>query len=813
MNLFKKVFCAVLCIVLLLNFAACSGDEDKKPSNQVATSMTKGEPSISESEKFTLPEGNFGAEGAPIIIGATRKVEAGDTVLAVGEGFSAKGIKAYVYAKDENGKEKAYECKYQTVKDNEIAIVTDKNMKYGVFAVYVTTDKGNSNIVLVNEPKIHWIGTTSVTKDDTISIYGENLTYADTDNTRVFFSADGEYCTPEIIEKNPYKITVKIPDFLEEEKEYEVSLHSGLGGEYGFAKAEEKIKFVKQKVNDFSKGKIINVTEYGANPADDGKEDTEGIKAAMDAANDGDTIYFPNGTYLMDGTINSSTALRFKGESKKGTVIVAGDSRPDNLFNLNGAYIEVCNLAFHDVKESGKLKTTFIYYRGSNDLLDYCEINVHDCYFYQESAQDTQTTTPCIAFIETSNAIYENNETLATVAIWTNDVKKMFHRNNTIYGNMWTSTEYNQNSNIFWRSNMCDVSNNTVMASDALKDDTHILDENDRVAGRSFTFQGFMKNLYIAENKLVAVGTPNTNGGEQILLEAGFFDFQKAENITANSVTFNKDFKFTCGSAWARRLAPGDVVVVTHGKGAGQYRTITALKDKTITIDRPWDIMPDKDSMIGVSIGGQNIFIYKNDISGYKNYAEDPGATCGVSTSGSTFNLNIIDNKFSDMPVGIFMSHKYKTTTGNMPITMVQYFSNISGNLVENTCKAIRYELYYTIPQPNMEGEEIYLNIGSSFRRNTIKNTVDYTDYRKGLGGMAVNLGTQPHLLGNQATPTWVGDWLYGIVFENNSFENSVDNIRLCKHQGNTILRNNKVDKGQLFKVDPNGGQPIMFND
>ena len=819
MNILKKILCALLCVVLLLNFAACSdnGDGGKKPSGSsgnTSDSMIEGDPSTLKKDAFVLPSGDFGASGAPVLTQAIRTVEVGDSIVVTGMGLSQKGIKAYVYAQDSASGGKSYECKYKTVNDNEIAIVTDENMKYGVFAVYVTTDKGNSNIMLINDPQIYWIGTTEVTKDDTISIYGENLTYDDCEETKVFFSKDGKYCTPEIIEKNPYKVTVKIPETLEENAEYEVSLYSGFGGEYGYVKAEEKIKFVKKKVNDFSSGKTINVTDYGANPADDGADDKEGILAAVNSASDGDTIYFPNGTYVIDSVVTTSTSLRFKGESKKGVKIISGKSGPEKLFDVSSFYAEFCDLSFYEIREDSKLMTTFINYKGSGELVEFCEINVHDCYFEQEAPHELKPIKNAVAFIASSNARYENNETMETITLWANGTKKLFYRNNSVCGNVWASPEFNQNSTLFWNTNMCDVSGNKMYSRDSLDDKTHILGKDDKTTGRSIVFQGYMKNSYIGDNELIETGVPNTNAGEQILMETGsMLDFEVPVSATANTVTFNEDFMFISEGSWRHRLAVGDIVAVLHGDGAGQYRKITKIDGKTLTVDKDWAVVPTKNSIVGVSVGGQNIVIYNNDVSGYKNFAEESGATCGVSTSGPTFNLNIIDNKFSDMPVGIFMSHKYKTTTGNMPITMVQYFSNVSGNLVENTCKAIRYELYYTIPQPNMQGEEIYLNIGSSFRRNTIKNTVDYTDYRKGLGGMAVNLGTQPHLLGNQATPTWVGDWLYGILFENNSFENSVDNIRLCKHQGNTILRNNKVDKGELFKVDPNGGQPIMFND
>ena len=836
MKVFKRILCICLSIVFLTNFVACSDDTERgsstvnngsnnnssrnegnplKPDTDTNSSMIEGEPEISKEEEFTMPQGAFGAKDAPILTQATRNVKAGDSVVVTGKGLSQKGLKAYVYAKGADGECKAHECKYQTVKDNEIAIVTDKNIKHGILAVYVATQKGNSNILLVNDPIIRWISTTAVTKDDTLSIYGENLTDESTDKTAVFLSRDGKYCTPEIIEKNPYKITIKIPETLEEGKEYEVSLNCGYGGDYGIVKAEEKIKFVKKKVNDFSAGKTINVVDYGANPADDGADDAPAIRAAINAAKDGDTIYFPNGTYVINSTIKTYTALKFKGESKKGVNIVAGKSCPEKLFDARGAFSEFCDLSFTEIQETEKLQTTFIYYNGSGLLKDYCEINVHDCYFYQESSKKSKSVKCAVAFIGACNSVFENNESLVTMVLWTNGNKKFYFRNNTLHGNMWTGSEYNQNSTLFWRTDMCDVSNNEIISRDALTDKTQILGDNDRTAGRSIVFQGYLKKGYIAENKMVETGAPDTNCGEQILIETGsLMDFKVPVSATETTVTFSNDFQFTCNSVWMRTLSVGDTVSVVHGDGAGQYRTITKIEGKTLTVDKPWVIIPNKTSIVGVTKGGDHIVIYKNDISGYKNYAENPGATCGVSTSGPSFNLQIVDNRFANMPVGIFMSHKYRTPTGSEPITMIQYLSIISGNTIENICRGIRYELYHTIPQPTMEGEEIYLNIGSTCRRNTIRNVSDYASkYWAGLGGQAINLGTTSKPLNQPEGPTWIGDWLYGIVFENMTMENCYKNICLLKHQGNNIFRNVTADKGDLFVQSSKGGEPIIFND
>ncbi|NOU94807.1 DNRLRE domain-containing protein [Paenibacillus sp. LMG 31456] len=74
-------------------------------------------------------------------------------------------------------------------------------------------------------------------------------------------------------------------------------------------------------------GRTINVTSFGADPADNNKDDRIAIQNAINAAQAGDEVYLPNGVYNLlsspDGFVNLKlkTGVNFRGESQAGTIL------------------------------------------------------------------------------------------------------------------------------------------------------------------------------------------------------------------------------------------------------------------------------------------------------------------------------------------------------------------------------------------------------------------------------------------------------------------------------------------------------------
>jgi len=90
-------------------------------------------------------------------------------------------------------------------------------------------------------------------------------------------------------------------------------------------------------------GRVMNVLNYGADPADNGTDDRPAIQAAIDAAVEGDEVYLPNGTYNLntapDGTTNLllKTGVNLRGESESGTVLKTALNKVKNSTMLKAA--------------------------------------------------------------------------------------------------------------------------------------------------------------------------------------------------------------------------------------------------------------------------------------------------------------------------------------------------------------------------------------------------------------------------------------------------------------------------------------------
>ncbi len=78
-------------------------------------------------------------------------------------------------------------------------------------------------------------------------------------------------------------------------------------------------------------GKTLNVTDFGADLRDNSHDDALAINAAIQAADSGDEVYFPDGTYNLMGTMeNDFTShiylkdkVNLRGESETGVVLVS----------------------------------------------------------------------------------------------------------------------------------------------------------------------------------------------------------------------------------------------------------------------------------------------------------------------------------------------------------------------------------------------------------------------------------------------------------------------------------------------------------
>ena len=802
----KKVLAIFLAISFVLCFAAC-GDEQQEtasvtteeqdaPVKVVDSKMKDGVPSA-VGDVFDFPEFEAAA-GAPIIGQITPQANPDDSVMIAGEGFKSGGFKAYVYAQSEKDNGKAIEAKYTVIDDQKMQLVIDKSLDYGVYGVYLENSNGKGNVKFINTPKIWYINYTQRTAGEQLDIYGENLTTDNKTDTNVFFvSANGKYCEASIVYADAFKVSVLVPDSLTVGEEYEVHVHNGHGGKYGFAVSEEKMKYSDTSAVVYD-GNVIDVTEFGADPEDNANDDTEAIKDALNTAMVGDIIYFPKGVYFVSSTISIDTSVRFCGDGKENTVIISANAVKEAAFDVNAGPVQFVNLGFWQKRTIGALTSSFIQAKHVSVGLNEYSVKINDCKFVQSVEPEYRSLKYPIVGQSADGIIVENNEFDTVALVQTYGCNRISVRNNKGYMGMFVGKYYHQNTTLFTNSDRLDMSNNIIQGKDIIDDPTGMLRKDNWTSGRSIAVQGTGTNFYICNNTFERTGLPDDNAGEQIMLENQTCRYDgRIGSADANLITMP--------TGVAIQASKGDVITITSGKGQSQYREVESISKKGITVKDPWDIVPDASSKILISRCFRNLAINNNTFDGYANYSQNPGATTGIQVYGGTNNLFYTNNTIKNVPEGICLQPYYMTAEGSMARANISW-NMFDGNKIESCGEGIR--IVYNSDTSTAEFEAIYGNV---FRRTSIKNIENYlaTSGWTDMGGKGVKVGMYDN---NSAGFNWNDNGFNGLVLEHITFENCQDaDIRLYAMQGNVVVRECTSDKGDLvIKSSPGAQQAII---
>ncbi len=790
-----KLVSLIIALNIVLTLVGCSSSSANK---KIDDTKWHDEELTAPGDVFVKPDIKT-AEGAPIIGELSSQVNPGNSITVTGEGFT--GAKAYVYSQSSKDNGKASEAQVSFIDDSNIVVTVDSSIEYGAYGIYLENENGKSNLEIVNKPKIWWIGLTTLSAGDDINVYGENLTTDNAEGTDKVYgyllSKDGKYRELSVKYADPYKVTFTMPDGLTDGEVYEIKLHNGHGGDDCFAAAPEKVKFSKDKVNSFN-GKKIDVTDYGADPADNGNDDTAAVQKAVASASDGDIIYFPEGVYLLNGSVEVNASLSFLGDGAKSIIINGRSSsgEDDASFAVYSGPCEFNKLTFRDVRK-GKFANAFISALNMTENNGAYSLFVHNCKFIQYSSTRSEVAT--IIAENCNGIVISNNYFEATKLLWSNKSSKVFEIGNTYYGNCYTGPYYGQNANVIWKTDKFDGSGNKFYGKDILNDDSgNLATKDDSTGGRTFALQQFDRNVYIAKNTMQRTGLPNDNAGEQIMLE----DVQnvyndKIEAADKNTITISKNIS----------LASDYQVAIVSGKGVGQVRYIKAVKNKTITLDKEWNIIPDSTSRISISASFHNLAIYNNTFDCFNNYAEQATATCAVQIYGNTFNCFITKNTMKNMAYGVCVTSHYIYSKNEQRKQNVVYWTYIDDNDISNVGVGIWHILAALRVSDAETGGDIpmYTSLGVAERNNNFSNITDFAQSsgKNGKGGVGILLGTRAMSGYEIANTDWAGSWEYGTLIEKNSFKDcAFANVLLCKNQGGTIMISNDAVNGTPYTIE-----------
>jgi hypothetical protein len=502
------------------------------------------------------------------------------------------------------------------------------NTPNSMYLLWAENADGFSSAVAINKTDAWWVGPNQASPGQTVSVYGQNLTFSPTDGLSWVYitqagSSTGEWAT--VSSANPYQVSFVLPTGLATGN-YQVWVHNGHGGEYGWSSPMTLSVVAAAAAN----GPVFNVLNYGA-IGNGVTNSTAAFQAAINAAAQypGATVYAPAGNYMVSQIyMRPNILLTGDGAGKTNILEItsapsaaalntmfspASDSKVENLtLNAN-------NVAMADVMYGRFL--TNMYFSGvtfENSLTQ--DIDIHGD---QLVTFDNCNFIGCSSFLGTASQLFFNDCNFYA----TNDAEQMLFSwgGDDISITNCTAQDLNDsnpNSGAGWGQGRFFVGNN---------------------------LWGSQSDTYIGNNTTIALGVRptyvNQNAGEQLLwewgsalLSGGTYVSSTANTITYTGLTIPDDAGFNA--------------IVVAGDGVGEYVPISSYNPKTgvITLAGTWAATPDSTSVVRIGLIIDNIAVYDNSLQG-KGVTNT--ASAGVQFWGAAINCVVDSNTISDTRWGI----------------------------------------------------------------------------------------------------------------------------------------------------------------
>jgi hypothetical protein len=650
---------------------------------------------------------------APAIAEWTRSNIPGDTLALTGSRLSAfVGAEAgrdsrFVVFGQSAQSEILSIADIQRVSGQQAAITLPETLPTpAMYVVWPVNDHGAGPPALLNQTETWWIGPDTATRGDIFSVFGRNLTAGeDKTNCWIYLQAgddSGRWLTS--VSANPYKADFVIPADTASGT-YRAWAHNSLGQEYGWSGPLELT------IDDGMAwtGPTIDVTAYGAT-GDGITDDIDAIDAAIEAADNtpGSTVYFPAGTYMISHVIRDiPDDTRLRGAGIDQTTIAAHPGFTTNYYGMlfgrmdrvtfedftldtraNVSGILDSNIAY--VRDSSRLEFSNIRFRQRRKGTSSFIVDAHNC--------EMVTFRNCTFIASKSTMLGDSQQ----VFVEDCDFRGVHDNNTLIYS---------------WGGSEISIINCTAADYDNTTPDGWC-------QGRFFAGNGAwgpMQDIYFGDNRTIDMTVrpeyEDQNTGEQFMLEH-LETWYRGTAIDAGMDTIqlpNLTHDLTrC------------VLVLVDGTGMGQYRTITAFDPDsgTLTVHKPWRVIPQTDTVAMIGNYMARTAVYNNTFDGKERGVTNAShlAATGVQPYGGCVDLVVARNRFHQLRTGISSwSIGHATVQSDRLTIQPNYFNLFVDNDFERCRKvsATRVGIWEALPvEPDIA---VLANV---FRRNRINDVV-----------------------------------------------------------------------------------------
>lgn len=658
--------------------------------------------------------------------------------------------------------------------------------------VWVKSGEDFSSPYLINVARPFWLSSDKTQAGDLLHIFGTGLRVK-YNQTRIALIWEDEVINldPIIEARSPrtadeYLVHFEIPlDIVP--SNYSVYIHNGTGGIFGW----QLVGQVSIASRSISEESLSDVRDFGA-MGDGLTDDTLALRKAMNSVQKigGGTLFFPPGVYRVEETIDVPSGVTLRGAHRDSSVIkgfgfnptierrmwYAPTNLPASVIRLSSeTAIQSLTVSGFTSKGEGGYGLVEAISQNDNGIIH--NIIVEDCKIEslcEHPISGHWLYRSAFAVLKESHHVkFINNDITGNIQFATT-------RRTEIIGNTMRGGAANEVCTMRGRGIEC------------LIDGNRLVDTPGRIAFYP------LWHTYIRYNEIHQAFRGTWANAEEVYLIHG-----GSSKIPSSPTGYLDTGLIDSKQQWEPGQHQNTTVLITSGKGFGQYRRVLDNSQTTLTLDQPWRVIPDSNSEYVVGpMQTENVF--------FANLNNTP---CRLSLWLDCIN-NIVDKHRDVFAGGVDVWGQDRSDTSKEVKDQLlhrfhpSYYNAfidcwLDGSPVKLVSEAKSNRAYRGIP---LFGTYIAKNkIRQPYMRRTGFNTVEHSQGGITIGGGSGKVGTSHTILsGNSISFNNVGinvsEWVRKTFILGNEFQ-EVD-LPILDFGSHTIINGNKV-----YSIDESGAK------
>jgi hypothetical protein len=494
----------------------------------------------------------------------------------------------------------------QPVKVTETGVCFEypRSLETGLAACRIVSDAGvRSDPFILNEPVVWWLHGDrggEASPGGWLRLFGRCLSREN--KARVVLTRQERRIELMLTKTDVWSLDADLPSDLPT-GDYAVYAHNGSGGPDGWRNAGALTVRPHQEV---WKTDRFDVARFGAIP-NDGLDDTLALQAALAlaATNGGGIVYLPRGRFQCNGTLQIPERTLLRGESRETTSLYWPDCEepPENLIEGTSMF-GIEDLFIH----AGKYRNGIV---CKNEAAGKHELGgggrVTDATPHDITVRRVRLKLLIDQYLIKNTAEYEKRAYLRGNGLVIRDARFVRVEDCDLY----TSKEGSTTLYFVLSAEYLHIRNCRINGSGwAVVGGDKVIFENNDAYNCTYSVAPVCRNLYWGNNRQHDLFT---NNRESITHDGARTAFRGLLPARCEGTRLTLDFG---SEKVSYRNGPdywvGQNVQLVEGRGAGQTRTITALTNSAVTIDRPWAVAPDATSRFVVAAERQHLLYVDN---------------------------------------------------------------------------------------------------------------------------------------------------------------------------------------------------------